>query len=49
MSIIIFSTVGSWLGDIIGHGWLSAWGLILDVVGCFIGIWVGWWVGKNYL
>ncbi|MGD0284326.1 MAG: hypothetical protein ABSB12_01900 [Candidatus Saccharimonadales bacterium] len=49
ISITIFSTLGSWLGDILGHGWLSAWSLILGVVGCFFGIWAGWWFGKNYL
>jgi hypothetical protein len=48
MGILIFSTIGGWLGAIVGHGWLSAWSIILSTVGAFAGIWAGYVVGKNY-
>jgi hypothetical protein len=48
ISITIFSTIGSWLGELIGGGWLGAWSLILGTVGCGVGIWVGWKIGNEY-
>jgi hypothetical protein len=47
--VTIDSTIFSWIGDIIGHGWFSFWSLFLGTVGCFVGIWMGYWLNKNYL
>ncbi|HUD05571.1 MAG TPA: hypothetical protein VMR18_01455 [Candidatus Saccharimonadales bacterium] len=49
ISLTVVSTVFSWIGDLIGHGWLSAWSLGLGFIGCFVGIWLGYKIAKNYL
>ncbi len=48
VSIIIFSTIGGWLGQLMDHGnWLGGWSILLSTVGAFGGIYVGYYVGKN--
>jgi hypothetical protein len=49
LGIFIFSSLGGWLGSLMGGGAFGTWSLILSVVGSFFGIWAGYWVGKNYL
>lgn len=46
MSIFIFSAVFSWIGELIGHNWLSFWSIGLGFVGCFVGVWVGFKIGS---
>lgn len=41
ISIIIFSSLGGWIGQIMDHGnWLGGWGIIFGTIGGFIGIWI---------
>ena len=47
LGIFVGSTIGGWLGALIGHSWLSLWSILLGGVGSFIGIWAGYKVGKN--
>ena len=48
VSIIIFSTIGGWLGQLMDHGnWLGGWSILLSTVGAFGGIYIGYHVGKN--
>lgn len=50
LSIIIFSTVGGWLGSLITNGdWLSLASMLMSVVGALFGIWIGYWFYQNYI
>ena len=43
LGIIIFSTIGGWIGAAMSGGnWLSPWSLILSTIGAFFGIWAGY-------
>ncbi|MEK7600301.1 MAG: hypothetical protein AAB462_04675 [Patescibacteria group bacterium] len=49
LGIIVFSTIGGWIGAAMtGGNWLSIWSLLLSTVGAFFGIWVGFKVGQNF-
>jgi uncharacterized membrane protein len=47
LSFAVFSILGSWIGELIGGGWLGMWSMSLGTLGCVVGIWVGYKVGKN--
>jgi len=48
-SILILSTIGGWIGQIMDHGnWLGGWSILLSTIGGFIGIWVGYKGGKYF-
>ena len=41
--LTIGSLIGSWVGSFFDHGnWLGGWGLLLGVIGSFVGIWAGY-------
>jgi hypothetical protein len=48
MGIIIFSTLGAWLGSMMDHGNLfGMWGILLGGVGGLVGVWAGYTLGNN--
>jgi uncharacterized membrane protein YeaQ/YmgE (transglycosylase-associated protein family) len=50
ISVLIFGTLGGWLGTTLDHGnGFGGWAILLTAVGSFVGIWVGYKIGKNYL
>ncbi len=50
ISLTIFGTLGSFLGELLDHGnWLGGWGIIFSTIGSFVGIWIGVKFYKNYL
>ena len=47
ISIILFGSVGGWIGEVMDHGnWLGGWGIILSTLGSFLGVWVGYKASK---
>jgi hypothetical protein len=43
VAVVIFGTVGGWLGALMDHGnWLGGWSILLSGVGGFFGIWVAY-------
>ena len=49
INVLIFSTVGAWLGALPDHGnGLGGWSIIGGTLGGFLGIWVGYKIGKYY-
>lgn len=47
LGILIFSTIGSWIGADLDHGnWFGATSNILGIVGVAVGIWVGYKIGQ---
>jgi hypothetical protein len=50
LGMLIFGSLGGWLGTLMDHGnGFGGWAILLGTVGSFIGIWVGFKVGKYYL
>lgn len=50
IGIIVFGTIGGWLGAVMDHGnWFGIVSILLGGVGSLFGIWVGYKVGSNYL
>lgn len=49
ISIIVFSSIGGWIGQVMDHGnWLGGWSLLLGTVGAFIGVWIGYRTGRHF-
>lgn len=49
LSIIVFSTLGGLVGQLMDHGnWLGGWSLLLGTVGAFAGVWIGYKAGKYF-
>ncbi|MCX6727633.1 MAG: hypothetical protein NTX11_02355 [Candidatus Saccharibacteria bacterium] len=46
--ISICSGIGSWIPSLWHAGFLSAWGIIGGIVGCFVGVWLNFQL-KNYI
>ncbi len=47
-SILVFGTVGGWLGQIMdGGNWLGGWSILLGIVGSFAGVWIGYKAGQH--
>jgi len=47
--ILIFSSLGGWLGQLMDHGnWLGGWSIILSTIGAFVGIWIGYKVAQYW-
>lgn len=43
IGIVVFGTIGSWIGALMTHGnYFSGWSLLLGTLGSFLGIWVGY-------
>jgi hypothetical protein len=48
--VLIFGSIGGWLGTVIDHGnGFGAWAILLSTIGSFAGIWIGYKIGQNYL
>lgn len=48
MGILIFGTLGGWIGASMSDGnWFSGWSILFSVIGSFFGIWVGFKVGNS--
>jgi hypothetical protein len=46
--IIIFSTLGSWLGSALDGGNIfGLWSILLGTVGAFVGVWAGYKLGSS--
>ena len=44
--VLVFSTLGSWLGAAMNHGdWFGFWSNLLGIVGLVVGVWVGHKIG----
>lgn len=42
IGVMIFSTIGGWLGAMMSNGnWFSVWSILLSAIGAFVGIWAG--------
>jgi len=47
LGILVFSTVGGWLGAELNHGnWFGLASTILSIVGALFGIWAGYMLGQ---
>ena len=47
IGIGLFSILGGWIGAAMSGGnWFSGWGILLSVVGSFVGIWAGFKTGR---
>lgn len=47
LGILVFSTLGSWLGAALDHGnWFGVASNVLGIVGVAVGIWVGYKIGQ---
>lgn len=50
IGIVIFSSLGGWLGSLMDHGDIfGIWGLLLATLGSFVGIWAGYKAGKAWM
>ena len=48
-SIIVFSTLGGWIGQVIDKGnWLGGWSILLGIIGSFAGVWIGYKLGQRF-
>jgi len=48
--VLLFGTLGGWLGTTLDHGnSFGGWAILLGAVGSFFGIWVGYKVAQYYL
>lgn len=49
LGVLIFSTLGAWLGTMMDHGnGFGGWALLMSTIGGFVGIWVGYKAGKYF-
>jgi hypothetical protein len=49
LGVLIFSSLGGWLGSLMDHGsGIGGWAILLTTVGGFFGIWVGYKAGKYF-
>lgn len=49
LGVLIFGTLGGWIGTMVDHGnGFGGWAILLTAVGSFFGIWVGYKIGQNY-
>lgn len=49
LGVLIFSSLGAWLGTVMDHGnGFGGWAILLTAIGGFVGIWVGFKAGKNF-
>ncbi|HSX42480.1 MAG TPA: hypothetical protein VLF59_00155 [Candidatus Saccharimonadales bacterium] len=49
LGILIFSSLGGWLGTVMDHGnGFGGWAILMTTIGSFLGIYVGYKVGKYY-
>lgn len=47
LGIIVFGTIGSWLGAVIdGGNWFGLWSILFGTIGSFFGVWAGFKVGQ---
>ena len=50
IGVLLFSSLGGWIGTIIGHGnGFGGWAILFTAAGSFVGIWAGYKVGQYYL
>lgn len=50
LGLLIFSSLGAWLGQAMDHGnGFGGWTILWTAIGGLVGIWIGYKVGKNYL
>jgi membrane protein DedA with SNARE-associated domain len=48
-SILVFSSIGGWIGQEMDHGnWLGGWSILFSTVGAFIGLWIGYKGGRYF-
>jgi uncharacterized membrane protein YeaQ/YmgE (transglycosylase-associated protein family) len=48
-SILVFSSIGGWIGQVMDKGnWLGGWSLLIGTVGAFMGVWIGYKAGKYF-
>ncbi|HEY4160997.1 MAG TPA: hypothetical protein VGM08_02960 [Candidatus Saccharimonadales bacterium] len=48
LGLLIFSSLGGWLGSMLDHSGIGGWSILLTAVGGFFGIWVGYKAGKYF-
>ena len=54
-SVLIFSTIGGGLGNILDHQspfnlfYLGGWSIVVGTIGAFFGIWAGYKAGRSML
>jgi hypothetical protein len=49
LGMLIFSTLGGWLGTTMDHGnGFGGWAILMTALGGFLGIWIGYKVGQNW-
>ncbi len=50
ISILVFSTIGGFIGQLLDNGnWLGGWGIIFSTLGSFFGIWAGYKFYQRFL
>ena len=50
LGVLIFGSLGGWLGTVIDHGnGFGGWAILLTAIGSFVGIWVGYKIAQYYL
>jgi hypothetical protein len=48
VSIIVFGTLGGWIGALMDHGnWFGGWSILFSTIGSLAGIYIGYQVGRN--
>jgi hypothetical protein len=49
IGVLIFSSLGAWLGTALDHGnGFGGWAILFTALGGFVGIWLGYKAGKNF-
>jgi hypothetical protein len=48
VGILLFSSLGAWVGQMMDHGGFGGWAILLTAVGGFVGIWLGYKAGKYF-
>lgn len=49
IGIVVFGSIGSWLGALLDHGnYLGGWSILVGGLGSLFGIWAGYKAGQYY-
>jgi len=49
LGLLIFGSLGGWLGTVMDHGnGFGGWAILFSTLGSFLGIWIGYKVYQNW-